>query len=254
MTAREAELVQARETLRAKLEAIVGPGPMPRFEEALTHRSHANETKLPDNQRLEFLGDAVLDLCVSEMLMNTHKAADEGVLTRMWSALVSAEPLALWARAEHVGDAIAFGKGARGERERTNVLADAVEALIACVYEAHGIEGARKLVAEVVRGSLAEANELSSRDPKSRLQEEVQARGLPPPTYRVTKTDPPPAPSFEVEVVVEGIVAGMGSGRSKRAAEQAAAASALATSSEAAALKGSGGGLPPEKTESSGED
>ncbi|MBX3231898.1 MAG: ribonuclease III [Labilithrix sp.] len=235
MTARDDELALARARLRARLEAIVGAGPMPRFEEALTHRSHANETKppeneakLPDNQRLEFLGDAVLDLCVSEMLMNAHPAADEGALTRMWSALVSAEPLALWARAEDVGDAIAFGKGARSERERTNVLADAVEALIACVYEAHGLDGARKLVAEVVRGSLQEAATLSSRDPKSRLQEELQARGLPPPTYRVIATLGPPEPSFEVEVVVEGAVAGTGSGRSKRAAEQAAAAAALA--------------------------
>jgi ribonuclease-3 len=200
---------------------------MPRYDEALTHRSHANETKVSDNQRLEFLGDAVLDLCVSEMLMNAHPNADEGALTRMWSALVSAEPLALWARAVNVGDAIAFGKGARGERERTNVLADAVEALIACVYDAHGLEGARKLVAEVVKGSMQEAAQLSSRDAKSRLQEDVQARGLPPPTYRVVATHGPPEPRFEVEVLVNGEVAGRGEGGSKRAAEQAAAALAL---------------------------
>lgn len=230
MTARDAELTSARDRLRAHLEGIVGPGAMPRYEEALTHRSHANEAKVPDNQRLEFLGDAVLDLCVSEMLMNAHPDADEGALTRMWSALVSAEPLALWARAVSVGDAIAFGKGARGERERTNVLADAVEALIACVYEAHGLDGARKLVAEVVRGSLQEAAQLSSRDAKSRLQEDVQARGLPPPTYRVIANHGPPEPRFEVEVLVEGVVAGRGEGGSKRAAEQAAAAAALATS------------------------
>ena len=238
MTARDTELLEARARIRAQLEAIVGGGPMPRYEEALTHRSHANETKaaagpgqsrgVPDNQRLEFLGDAVLDLCVSEMLMNAHPDADEGVLTRMWSALVSAEPLALWARAVNLGEAIAFGKGARGERERTNVLADAVEALIACVYDAHGLDGARKLVAEVVKGSLAEASQLSSRDAKSRLQEQVQARGLPPPTYRVVSTLGPPEPKFEVEVVVEGEVAGRGEGGSKRAAEQAAAAAALA--------------------------
>jgi ribonuclease-3 len=227
MTARDTELQLARERLRAHLESIVGLGPMPRYDEALTHRSHANEMKVPDNQRLEFLGDAVLDLCVSEMLMNAHPDADEGALTRMWSALVSAEPLALWARTVNVGDAIAFGKGARAERERTNVLADAVEALIACVYEAHGLEGARKLVAEVVRGSMQEAAQLSSRDAKSRLQEDVQARGLPPPTYRVVATHGPPEPRFEVEVLVNGEVAGRGEGGSKRAAEQAAAALAL---------------------------
>jgi ribonuclease-3 len=227
MTARDTELQLARERLRAHLESIVGSGPMPRYDEALTHRSHANETKVPDNQRLEFLGDAVLDLCVSEMLMNGHPDADEGALTRMWSALVSAEPLALWARAVNIGDAIAFGKGARAERERTNVLADAVEALIACVYDARGLEGARKLVAEVVRGSMQEAAQLSSRDAKSRLQEDVQARGLPPPTYRVVATHGPPEPRFEVEELVNGEVAGRGEGGSKRAAEQAAAALAL---------------------------
>lgn len=235
MTARDTELANARDRLRAHLEEIVGAGEMPRYDEALTHRSFANEMKanemkVPDNQRLEFLGDAVLDLCVSEMLMNAHPDADEGALTRMWSALVSAEPLALWARAANIGDAIAFGKGARGERERTNVLADAVEALIACVYDAHGLDGARKLVAEVVRGSMQEAAQLSSRDAKSRLQESVQARGLPPPTYRVVTTSGPPEPRFEVEVLVGGEVAGRGEGGSKRAAEQAAAGAALATS------------------------
>lgn len=247
MTARDTELLNARERLRSLLEGIVGPGAMPRYDEALTHRSHANEMKVADNQRLEFLGDAVLDLCVSEMLMNAHPDADEGVLTRMWSALVSAEPLALWARAVNVGDAIAFGKGARGERERTNVLADAVEALIACVYDAHGLDGARKLVAEVVKGSLQEASQLSSRDSKSRLQEEVQARGLPPPTYRVVANHGPPEPRFEVEVLIEGEVAGRGEGGSKRAAEQAAATSAL-TARSTASTRPSGPPAPPGPT------
>ena len=234
MTARDTELGNARERLRLHIESIVGEGPLPRYEEALTHRSHANEAKVPDNQRLEFLGDAVLDLCVSEMLMNAHPDADEGALTRMWSALVSAEPLALWARAVSLGDAIAFGKGARGERERTNVLADAVEALIACVYDAHGLDGARRLVSEVVKGSLQEAAQLSSRDAKSRLQEDVQARGLPAPTYRVVANHGPPEPRFEVEVLVNGEVLGRGEGGSKRAAEQAAATSALTAPTGAA--------------------
>jgi ribonuclease-3 len=233
MTARDEELKAAQVRLRERIEAIVGStSEMRLFEEALTHRSFANETKCADNQRLEFLGDAVLDLCASELLMSLHPTADEGALTRMWAALVSAEPLAQWARAEQLGDAIAFGKGARAERERTNVLADAVEALIACVYDAHGIEGARKLVAEIVKGNLAEATQLSSRDAKSRLQEALQAQGLPPPTYRVVATHGPPEPRFEIEVVIEDQVAGRGSGPSKRSAEQAAAAAAISARTE----------------------
>ncbi len=230
MTARETELITARERLRARVESIVGPGEIPRFEEALTHPSFANESTEPDNQRLEFLGDAVLGLCVSELLARTRPEADEGTLTRMRSALVNAEALAAWARAEEVGSAIALGKGARAgsEREQTNVLADAVEALVACVYEARGLDGARRLVEHVVRGPMLEAPRLGTRDPKSLLQEEVQARGLAAPTYRVRgMRGPQHDPTFEVEVVVGDAVAGVGEGRSKRVAERAAAQAAL---------------------------
>src|SRR5690606_2026533 len=130
-------LQQARRRVEARIVTIVGDGAMPRFDEALTHPSYANESSAPDNQRLEFLGDAVLGLCVSELLVRTRPEADEGTLTRMRSGLVNAEALAQWARAERIGEAIALGRGARAgtEREQTNVLADAVEALVACVYE-----------------------------------------------------------------------------------------------------------------------
>ncbi len=92
------ELPQERARFRARLAEIVGPGEVPRFDEALTHPSFANETNVPDNQRLEFLGDSVLGLCVSELLSEAHPEADEGVLTRMRSALVNAEALALWGK------------------------------------------------------------------------------------------------------------------------------------------------------------
>ena len=222
--------------MRARLVTIVG-GELPRFEEALTHPSYANESSEPDNQRLEFLGDAVLGLCVSEILVRTRPEADEGVLTRMRSALVNAEALAGWARAENIGEAIALGKGARAgtEREQTNVLADAVEALVACVYEARGLDGARRLVEQVIREPMQEAARLGSRDPKSLLQEQVQARGLPAPTYRVRgMRGPQHDPTFEIEVIVGTEVAGVGEGRSKRVAERAAAMVAL-TAAEAAA-------------------
>lgn len=242
---KEAELAEVRAKLKARILGILGDGEpgattdapeIERFDEALTHPSFANESAAPDNQRLEFLGDAVLGLCVSELLVRSQPEADEGALTRMRSALVNAEALARWARSEGIGDALALGKGARSgsEREQTNVLADAVEALVAGVYEARGLEGARKLVEHVVRDPMQEAAHLGSRDPKSLLQEQVQARGLAAPTYRVREMrGPQHDPTFEVEVLIGAEVLGVGEGRSKRVAERAAALAALSVEPEA---------------------
>lgn len=224
------ELERERARVRARVERLVGEGPLPRFDEALTHPSLSNESSLPDNQRLEFLGDAILGLCVSEELVRAHPAAAEGQLTRMRSALVNAEALGRWARSIDLGPAIALGRGARNsnEREQTNVLADAVEALVACVYDARGIVAARALVADVMRETLASETELETRDAKSRLQERVQAEGQAAPTYRVVETrGTQHDPTFEVEVLVAERVYGTGTGRSKRLAEQAAARAAL---------------------------
>src|SRR5205085_9295994 len=99
---------EARRRVEAHIKSIVGEGEIPRFDEALTHPSYANESSAPDNQRLEFLGDAVLGLCVSEMLARSHPDADEGALTRMRSALVNAEALAQWARTVSLGDSLAL--------------------------------------------------------------------------------------------------------------------------------------------------
>jgi ribonuclease-3 len=224
------ELTLDRARLRARLAEIVGPGEVPRFEEALTHPSFANEANVPDNQRLEFLGDSVLGLCVSELLAETHPDADEGVLTRMRSALVNAEALALWGRKEKLGACLALGRGAQAglEREQTNVLADAVEALVAAVFGSHGLPGARALVRVVVAEPMAEAERLGMRDPKSALQERVQAAGGAAPSYRVASARGPQHEQiFEVEVLVGGEVRGRGEGRSKRLAERAAANAAL---------------------------
>ena len=224
------ELAAARLALRAKLVASVGEGAIARFDEALTHPSCGNETALPDNQRLEFLGDAVLGLCVSELLSSTHPEANEGQLTRMRSALVNAEALAAWARRSGVGAALSLGRGARAgsERDQTNVLADATEALVAAVYEERGLEAARAFVREVVSESMSDAETLGMLDPKSALQEEVQARGMATPAYRVASSRGPQHDQvFEVEVLVGDVVLGRGEGRSKRHAERAAASDAL---------------------------
>jgi ribonuclease-3 len=224
-------LAAARDALRARLEALAGPGGIPRLEEALTHPSYGNESGAPDNQRLEFLGDAVLGLCVSELLACTHGEANEGQLTRMRSALVNAEALAGWARHVGLGACLAFGRGARlgTEREQTNVLADAAEALVAAVYEARGLDGARALVKDIVGDLLDRAEALGAADPKSALQERVQARGRTAPVYRVVDVrGSAHEQTFEVEVLVDGTALGRGQGRSKRLAERAAAMVALA--------------------------
>jgi ribonuclease-3 len=116
----------------------------------------------------------------------------------------------------------------RREREQTNVLADAAEALVAAVYESRGLEGARALVVEVVRERYEHAETLSAADPKSALQERVQARGMPSPTYRVVELRGTPHDQvFEIEVIVGEQALARGEGRNKRQAERAAAALAL---------------------------
>jgi ribonuclease-3 len=221
----------ARRKFREYIEALVGPGPIARFDEALTHPSFGNETGAHDNQRLEFLGDAVLGLCVSELLAAEHEDADEGKLTRMRSALVNGEALASWARRVEMGESVALGRGATmgTEREQTNVLADAAEALVAAVYEAHGLVGARALVRDIVRDRIGQVETLSLPDPKSALQERVQRRGQAAPTYRLVEArGAQHEQTFEVEVLVDEAPVGRGQGRSKRLAERSAALNALA--------------------------
>jgi len=221
---------ERRGEIKRLIEAIAGAGDIPRFDEALTHPSFANEFDCADNQRLEFLGDAVLGLCVSEMLTRAHPHADEGALTRMRSALVSADALAEWGRKSKLGEALSLGRGARAgtERDQTNVLADAVEALVAAVYEAKGLDGARAFVDVVVGGRMPHIELLGGLDPKSALQQKLQAEGLSAPTYRLVETRGPHHDQvFVVEAVLGERVLGRGEGRSKRAAERSAAMNAL---------------------------
>ena len=163
--------------------------------------------------------------------MRSHPQADEGKLTRMRSALVNAEALASWARSVGIGSCVAFGRGALlgTEREQDNVLADGVEALVAAVYESRGLDGARALVKEVVRERFEHAETLSGLDPKSALQEEVQALRMPTPRYRVVAVKGAAHEQvFEVEVLVGEEALARGEGRSKRLAERVAARQALA--------------------------
>ncbi len=217
------------------------------LDEALTHPSFANEQRRAeqgrikqrgiDNQRLEFLGDAVLGLCISELLMKSFAEVDEGQLTVMRAALVNAEALAAVARQLDLGAAMRLGRGAEGtgERQRTNVLADGFEALMGAVFLDNGLDAARAITGSLFAEQIAAlvANRGIERDSKSRLQERLQAGGSDPPQYRVVAEHGPPHDRcFVVLVQVldstgQLLVTAEGSGRSKKLAEQAAAGMAL---------------------------
>lgn len=201
------------------------------FIEAVTHPSFAHETPaVAHNQRLEFLGDAILDFVVSEQLFLRYPDSDEGLLTRMRAQVVSTGALAKFARHRGVGAALRFGKGAAQGNllDSDNVLADAVEALIAAGYLSQGIALAQRVAGEVLAFGLEAQSDAGARDAKSELQEKVQALGMKPPGYRVVGTRGPAHESiFEVEVTVGGEVVAQGTGRSKRAAEREAAQRAL---------------------------
>ena len=209
------------------------PPDAPHLVEALTHPSYRNERgENRDNQRLEFLGDAVLGFCVTELLFARFEEADEGRLTRLRAKLVNARTLARWARDNRVSEELRLGRGAAasGLDDSTNVLADAVEALIAAAYLDGGLEIARLACSRIVSRELATLRASDARDPKSELQERVQAQGREPPIYEVVESGGPPHDRwFVVSVMLDGASMAVGRGRSKRTAEQAAAAEALKT-------------------------
>src|SRR5262245_8994564 len=203
----------------------------PRLIEALTHPSLANER--PDvrhNQRLEFLGDSILGFCASELLYARFPEADEGALTRMRAKLVNAEALAAWGRSVGLAGALRVGRGAAtaGLREGTNVLADAVEAIIAAAYLEAGLEQAVRLSALIVEHGLSTVGTAAAGDPKSGLLVSLQALVHPAPSYvLVEERGSAHERWFRVRVVGNDRTLSEGEGRSKRAAEQAAAALAL---------------------------
>ena len=201
---------------------------------ALTHRSTVNERPdegLKDNERLEFLGDAILGAVVAEELYRAFPSLPEGYLTLMRAELVRQAGLARWARQIDLGPHLVVGKGEeqRGGRERDGLLASAFEAVIGAIYLDQGYDAVRHIVAGLVAEALPELSPSArAQDPKSELQYRVQARFHTLPTYRVVAAEGPEhRPTFTVEVTSEGGVSGVGTGMSKQAAEQEAAAEAL---------------------------
>lgn len=201
------------------------------LEAALTHPSFRSENQdsVPaDNQRLEFLGDAVLGLLSAEALTREHPAADEGSLTKMKSALISGSALAVAARTLGLGEHLRLGKGeaAYGGADRDSNLEDALEALLGAVWLDGGLKAARRFFENHVYRSLAVADAVLA-NPKGALQEYAQKQGFPIPEYRVTEeSGPDHARRYCVEVTVS-TYAYRGEGTSRREAEKKAAEKAV---------------------------
>lgn len=201
------------------------------LRQALTHRSYVNECEdasVRDNERLEFLGDAVIDLVLSAALMEVYPEAREGELSKMRAALVSEEALADKARALGLGGALRLGRGEEisGGRGKPSLLSDAFEAVVAAVYIDAGIEAARQVLLRLF--SFEDLDVLTRADPKTELQQLVQGLEHKTPTYRLVATSGPDHDKeFLVELKVEDRVLARGRGRTKKDAEQDAARIAL---------------------------
>ena len=199
---------------------------------ALTHKSYANENKvLTHNERMEFLGDAVLNLIVSEFLMKTCPDSTEGDLSRLRAAVVSEPALAQIAREIGLGSHLLLGRGEEqtGGRNKASLLADCLEALIASIYLDAGKDAAQNFVLrffeEVIKRTCTSGSTL---DYKTVLQELCQERLKRLPEYRVSsETGPDHQKQFEVAVSINGQESGRGTGKSKKEAEQRAAKEAL---------------------------
>jgi ribonuclease-3 len=200
---------------------------------ALTHRSFLNENPqaLEDNERLEFLGDAVLDFVVGAWLYQHFPEMNEGEMTRLRASLVSTERLGEFGREIKIGQALRMGHGEEesGGRGRTAMLCNAFEALIGAIYLDGGIPAVERFInPHLEKATAAIRKSEGDRDPKSELQEWAQARGQGAPYYKiVAESGPDHSKDFVVEVQVEGKVLGRGEGRSKQAASKAAARQAL---------------------------
>ena len=205
------------------------------LEHALTHKSRAAEDVsggVADNESLEFLGDAVLGLVVAETLFHQYPEYTEGQKSKVKAAVVSTQSLARRAEAIQLGDHLILGRGEEktGGRFKQALLADAYEALIAAIYLDGGLDAAgvflRREFKDVIDSGIAQT---IAPDHKSELQERVQALGRPLPEYRVSGSEGPDhRKTFTIEVVVNGEVLGVATGRAKKEAEQEAARLALA--------------------------
>jgi ribonuclease III len=200
---------------------------------ALTHRSYSYENGgLPTNERLEFLGDAVLGLTITEELYHRHPDRSEGDLAKLRASIVNTQALADVGRALSdggLGAHLLLGKGEEnsGGADKSSILADGVESLLGAIYLEHGLPGAREVILRLFRSLIETAPTLGAGlDWKSSLQELTAARGMGSPSYLVTATGPDHDKEFTATVVVMNTEYGSGVGRTKKEAELKAAAAA----------------------------
>ena len=199
---------------------------------AFIHRSYVNENpkEKENNERLEFLGDAILEFVVSENLFLKFDKQNEGHLTALRARLVNTESLALVAKDLNLGNLLYLSKGEEkgGGRTNSSLLANTVESLIGAIYLDQGIEKAKVFIDQNIMSRLSEVVKKSLKDPKSLLQEYVQAKGYPAPFYKtISEEGPDHAKEFTVEVIVGKKSFGKGVGNNKQIAAQEAAEQAL---------------------------
>jgi ribonuclease-3 len=201
------------------------------LRQAMAHRSWCAEQAAfePSNERLEFLGDAVLGFAIADIVYREHGDLSEGRLTELRKSVVNAAALADVARSVGLGETLLLGKGERaaGGADKPSLLSDALEATLGAVYLDGGVPAVTALIARLFGGRLAIAAErLGAADFKTTLQELTARHGDPVPVYRSESTGPDHAKQFTAEVRVGGVLLGTGAGRTKKAAEQAAAEAA----------------------------
>lgn len=197
------------------------------LELALTHRSFAYESGgLPTNERLEFLGDSVLGLVITEALYERFPDLDESRLSPLRSGIVNMRALASIGRELGLGAALKIGKGEEvtGGRDKNSILADAFEALVGAIYLDKGFAVTKTVVLDLMKSAIEDAvSKGAGIDGKTALQEIVAASGWSPPEYRITESGPDHDKDFVAAAIVNGITYPSGSGKSKREAEQVAA-------------------------------
>jgi ribonuclease-3 len=201
------------------------------LELALTHRSYSYENgRGPNNERLEFLGDAILGFLVTSHIHDHFSDMDEGNLTKLKNAVVSAPALAQAASSINLGEYLLLGKGEiqTGGREKMNLLADTFEAVLGAAYVSKGLEAAKTIVDQHILPLLDSAEDLLlSADPKTTLLESMQQQGKAAPVYQTTHEGPDHDRTFFANLIIDGIVVASASGRSRKQAETNAAIKAI---------------------------
>lgn len=193
---------------------------------AVTHSSYAAEHDCDSNERLEFLGDAVVDLAIADLIVNEYPHLDEGSGSLVRSRVVNEASLASAARRLELGSYVRIGRGEVKSNglERPSLLADAYEAVVAALYLERGFDAARDFVHSSLRDDVASAAlSPDDVDPKTRLRQWSEAAGLGVPIYEVTSDGPAHETAFEATVTLDGVARGTGRGRSKKLAETEAA-------------------------------